>query len=122
MPQNAQSELVVVTRAKELCSLMFNEKTQVFPIANGVNYLGFHFYLTETGKVIRKVRSAAKNRFKRSLNVMKNEFIAVMVEYPEIRQRVCSYLGHLKHGHTYRLRQKVLREFVLVRDSEAREL
>ena len=95
--------------------LMFNEKTQIFPIANGVNYLGFHFYLTETGKVIRKVRKTTKNRFKRSLNGMKKDFAAGAVESSEIRQRVCSYLGHLKHGHTYHLRQKALRDFVLVR-------
>jgi len=95
--------------------LVFNEKTQIFPIANGVSYLGFHFYLTEAGKVIRKVSSAAKYRFKRSLNEMKKDFATGSVEYPEIRQRLCSYLGHLEHGHTYRLREKAIREFVLVR-------
>jgi retron-type reverse transcriptase len=103
--------------ALEDAKLVFNDKTQIFPISNGVNYLGFHFYLTETGKVIRKVRNIAKNRFKRSLNRMKKGYAAGTAEYPEIRQRLCSYLGHLKHRHTYRLRQKALREFVLVRDN-----
>lgn len=32
--------------------LAFNEKTQIHAIRQGVDYLGFHFYLTETGKVI----------------------------------------------------------------------
>ena len=103
--------------AFEDVGLTFNDKTQVFPVSNGVNYLGFHFYLTQSGKVIRKVRRGAKNRFKRSLSNMKKEYAAGMVEYPEIRQRVCSYLGHLKHGHTYHLRQKALGELVLVRGS-----
>ena len=30
--------------------LTFNEKTQIHAIRQGVDYLGFHFYLTETGK------------------------------------------------------------------------
>jgi hypothetical protein len=97
--------------------LEFNEKTQIFPISNGVNYLGFHFYLTKTGKVIRKVRKTAKNRFKHSLRAMEKDFAAGAVELSEIQQRLCSYLGHLKHGHTYYLRQKTLREFVLVREA-----
>ena len=29
-------------------------KTQIFPISQGVDFLGFHFYLTDTGKVIKK--------------------------------------------------------------------
>ena len=114
------TECLTVLRqfAAEDAGVAFNEKTQVFPIANGVNYLGFHFYLTGTGKVIRKVRSPAKNRFKRSLNDMKKDYATGAVEYPVIRQRVCSYLGHLKHGHTYRLRQSALQEFALVRGVE----
>ena len=97
--------------------LALNDKTQIFPIANGVKYLGFHFYLTESGKAIRKVSSTAKNRFKRNLNDMKKDYAVGKAEYSEIRQRVCSYLGHLKHGHTYRLRQKVMGEFVLVKSA-----
>lgn len=101
--------------AAEDAGLTFNEKTQIFPIANGVNYLGFHFYLATSGKVIRKVRNAAKNRFKRSLKGMKKDFAAGSAEPAKIRQRLCSYLGHLRHGHTYRLRHKALGAFVLER-------
>ena len=31
--------------------LELNEKTQIFPIRNGIDFLGFHTYLTEEGKV-----------------------------------------------------------------------
>ena len=40
--------------------LEFNEKTQIFPLRNGVEYLGFHFYLTDSGKVIRSVKQQTK--------------------------------------------------------------
>jgi hypothetical protein len=33
-----------------------NEKTAIFPLSHGIDFLGFHHYLTQSGKVIRKVR------------------------------------------------------------------
>jgi len=94
--------------------LCFNEKTQIFPIKNGVNYLGFHFYLTDSGKVVRKVRPEAKKRFRKALQKMEEGYAAGIFSEQEISQRVSSYMGHLKHGHTYRLREKLLRsEYVL---------
>lgn len=36
--------------------LELNEKTQIYPLKNGVNFLGMHLYLTDTGKVIRRLR------------------------------------------------------------------
>lgn len=42
--------------AKEKMKLEFNEKTEICPIKNGVEYLGFRFYLTDTGKVVQKLK------------------------------------------------------------------
>ncbi|MDR0221674.1 MAG: RNA-directed DNA polymerase, partial [Lachnospiraceae bacterium] len=42
--------------------LEMNEKTQIFPVKNGVEYLGWRFYLTESGKAVRKLRTANKRR------------------------------------------------------------
>ena len=42
-----------LAKMKELVEedgLEFNSKTQIFPISQGVDFLGFHFYLTDTGK------------------------------------------------------------------------
>ena len=36
--------------------LELNEKTQIFPLRHGMDFLGFHTYLTDSGKVIRKLR------------------------------------------------------------------
>ena len=34
--------------------LRMNKKTNIFPLRNGIDFLGFHTYLTESGKIIRK--------------------------------------------------------------------
>lgn len=39
--------------------LRLNKKTQISPLKNGIDFLGFHTYLTSTGKVVRKVRAGA---------------------------------------------------------------
>ena len=57
--------------AKDRLDIEFNEKTQIHHIKQGIDYLGFHFYLTDTGKVIRRLRQSCKRRFKRKLKKFK---------------------------------------------------
>jgi len=103
--------------AQEL-KLTFNEKTQLFPLSQGVDYVGWHFYLTETGKVIRRLRTSNKRRFKRRMKAFAQKYRDGEMELEQIRQSLASYAGHLKHGHTYRLKRRVYSKLVLVRPSE----
>ena len=96
--------------------LEFNQKTQIFPIKNGADYLGFHFYLTDTGKVIRKVRQQTKYKYKRKLKHMQQKYAAGEMQLEDIKQVLSSYQAHLSYGHTYKLRKKTLSKFVLRRN------
>lgn len=103
-----------ITRvAEEELKIEFNEKTQIFPISQGVDYLGWHFYLTETGKVIRRLRTSNKRRFKRRLKAFKHQYAEGEADLETIQRSLVSYCGHLCHGHTYKLRCKVFGDFVL---------
>lgn len=95
--------------------LEFNQKTQIFPIAQGADFLGWHFYLTDTGKVIRKLRTSNKKRFKRRLKAFRKQYAEGTKTLGEITQSLNSYQGHLKHGHTWKLRKHVYKNFVLSR-------
>ena len=99
-------------KAKEL-HLEFNQKTQIVPISEGVDFLGFRFYLTDTGKVIRRLRTSNKRRWKRRLKKFKEEYRVGNRSLEEITRSVASYRGHLAHGHTWKLRKKVMGAFVL---------
>ena len=101
--------------AEERLKLEFNEKTQIFPVSQGVDYLGWHFYLTDSGKVILRLRTANKRRVKRRLRAFKERYREGELEYDEIRRSLMSYLGHLEHGHTWKLQSKLLGGFVLTR-------
>ena len=100
--------------AKEL-KVEFNEKTQIFPICEGVDFLGFRFYLTDSGKVIRRLRTSNKKRWKRRLKKYQKDYCAGEKTCEEIKRSIVSYRGHLSHGHTYRLRNKVMSSFVLTK-------
>lgn len=101
----------------EKLRLSFNAKTQIFPLKNGAEYLGWRFYLSDTGKVIKRLRTSAKKRFKRKLKQMAQEYGGGKIELSDIQRSLASYRGHLKHGHTYKLRKAVYADFVLKRQS-----
>ena len=103
--------------AREL-KLEFNQKTQLFPISQGVDYVGWRFYLTDTGKVIRRLRSSNKRRFKSRLKRFQWEYAGRRTDWEAIKRNLASYRGHLKHGHTWKLSKAVFGKFVLVRGSD----
>lgn len=93
--------------------LSLNEKTEIFPLKNGVDYLGWHFYMTGTGKVIRKVKQSTKYKYKRKLKYFQKAYSRNEMELAEIKQVLSSYHAHLSYGHTNKLERKVLKGFVL---------
>ena len=109
---------VMCEYAETELNLSFNEKTKIFPIKNGVDYLGWHFYMTDTGKVIRKVKQSTKVKYKRKLRYFQKAYAEGRTDLDEIKQVLSSYRSHLSFGHTYKLQKKVLGEFVLRRGNK----
>lgn len=96
--------------------LEFNKKTQIFPLAHGVDYLGFRFFLSDTGKVIRMLRTSNKKRFKRRIKAFVKKYATGEIGLDQIYRSLQSYLGHLKHGHTFKLRQHIYNRLRLKRN------
>lgn len=101
--------------AQDRLKLEFNEKTQIFPVSEGVDYLGWRFYLTDTGKVIRRLRTSNKRRFKRRLKAFQEKYRSGEMDYDAIKRSLASYNGHLSHGHTWKLKTKIYGSFVLTK-------
>lgn len=109
---------------RKLCTelkLELNEKTHIFPLSQGVDYLGFHFYLTDTGKVVRRLRSSNKRRYKRKLKAFRHLYAKGGIELDAIDRSLASLWGHLGHGHTWKMQKRTLSHFVLTRSSEVHE-
>lgn len=99
----------------------FNEKTQIFPMSQGVDFLGWHLYLTDTGKVIKRFRASNKKRFKRRMKLYQKKYTAREMTFEEITRSVVSYNGHLKHDNTWRLRKHIYSNLVFTKGNGENE-
>ena len=98
--------------------LTLNDKTQIFPMAHGVDYLGWHFYLTGTGKVVKRLRTQNKKKLKRRMKGLQKGYAEGRLEGEDIKRSMAATHGHLIHGHTYKLRKKLYNKTVFVRNTE----
>lgn len=96
--------------------LRLNRKTQLFPVKNGVDFLGFHSYLTGTGRVIREVRHASAKRMKRKARVFVEKYRRGEISLAEIERSLYSWLGHAEQGDTYGLRCAILENLILTKE------
>ena len=101
--------------------LSFNAKTQSFPVKNGVDFLGFNFRLSNTGKVVRRLRPQVKRKFRRRLKECMKFYASGLISATDALATVNSYNAHLKQGHTGRLRCLAFSGFVLRRRTPVRE-
>jgi len=105
--KEAQDALVKMRDYLTGLKLKLNEKTNIFPLSQGIDFLGFHTYLTPTGRVIRKVRRKSKINMRRKIKKFKKLFIAGKMTLEEIHFSFTSWLAHIAHGNTHRLAQKM---------------
>jgi hypothetical protein len=83
--------------------LELNEKTQIFPLSHGIDFLGFHTYLTKKGKVVRIIRCKSKMNMKRKINKFRKLVSAGEMKYEDVIHSYTSWKAHAKHGNTHRL-------------------
>ena len=98
---------------QEDLGMEFNAKTQIFPLKNGVGYLGWHFYLSGTGKVVRRLRPSARVRFRRRLQYLRRGYEKRLVSLQAISLSMAAMCAHLAHGHAHGLAERALASFIL---------
>lgn len=87
--------------------LELNEKTNIFPLRHGVDFLGFHTYITESGQIIRKLRHSSVKRMKAKIRGWKKDYPAGKVTKKEILDSWTAWDAHAAHGNTYTLRREI---------------
>lgn len=86
--------------------LELNEKTQIFPLKNGLDFLGFHTYITDTGKVIRKLRRNSIKRQKSKIKYWKEAYPKGEITKEKVIEEFTAWDAHAAHGDTLDLRRK----------------
>jgi len=87
--------------------LELNEKTNIFPLQNGIDFCGFHTYLTHTGRVVRKLRYSSIKRRKRRIRKWEKEYAAGEITREKIMESYGSWEAHAAHGDTRQLRKEM---------------
>lgn len=96
--------------------LRLNDKTGVWPISQGIDFLGYRIWPTH-----RLVRKSSIKRMKRKLKAFQRKFRGGRISLDKINATIQSWLGHVSHANSYNLRRKLLENFVLTRGKDADE-
>lgn len=80
--------------------LELNDKTQIYAARQGVVFLKWHFYLTPTGKVIRRMSDRSINRERRKLRKLAVKYKAGERELKSIAEGYQSWRAHALRGNT----------------------
>lgn len=87
-------------------ALSLNQKTSVFPVQQGIDFLGYRIWATH-----RLLRKSSIKRIKRGLRKLQRDYTEGKVSEAKLRAVVASWVGHSKHANTYRIRRKVLESY-----------
>ena len=95
--------LKVITEYLVTLDLTLNGKTQIFPFKNGVSYLGFHTYVTERGKVIRKLKNQNKRNAQKKYIRMAKLAAEGKISKERFYVSYNAWKNHISHGNCYSL-------------------
>ncbi|MBW4478686.1 MAG: RNA-directed DNA polymerase [Tolypothrix brevis GSE-NOS-MK-07-07A] len=85
-------------------------KTQLFETKHGANFLGFRVLPNFIG-----VRCENLRRGRRRLRLMQKDYAQGKITLEKVSQRIQSWVAHLKHGDTWRLREQIFASLVFTR-------
>ena len=99
--------LEVIKEFLNTLDLELNNKTQIFPLKNGIDYLGFHTYIISNGKVIRKLRNKNKRNAQRKYLRMAKLVRSDELSLDKFDTSFKSWENHISHGNCYELSKKI---------------
>lgn len=90
--------------------LELNQKTVIFPLKNGIDFIGFHTYLTETGAVVQKLRRDSVQRIRARVKEWRKAYPKGEITKEKIIERFTAWDAWAAHGDTYSLRLKYAKQ------------
>lgn len=87
------------------------KKTKIVTMRQGINFLGFHFYVTETGKVVQKLLPKSKKNIRRKMKKMKKLLDEGKCTFKACRESYNGWRAHAQRGDTYYLLREMDERF-----------
>jgi hypothetical protein len=95
--------LVQITEYLGKLELTLNSKTEIVPISKGIRFLGFHTYLTDDGKVIRKLTGDNKRQIRKHLRKYYKLVQDGRMTREKFDEIYYSWRNHASHGNCFKL-------------------
>ena len=102
-----QRVLTEIEKSAAELGLKLNSKTQIFPLKNGVTYLGYRYHVTETGKIVKTLKKATKRRFRWRARLLKKGYLDGCIDEERVKSSMSAIHGHLKHGTNYKFEREI---------------
>lgn len=91
--------LNAITEFVHTLNLELNGKTQIIPFKNGIKFCGFHTYLTEDGKPIRKLKNESKRAAKKKFVKMAKLVIKGKLDKDKFCESYNAWKNHISYGN-----------------------
>lgn len=102
---------LAISEYVQTLELSLNGKTQIFPLKNGVNYLGFHTYVTDNGKVIRRLKNSNKRNAQRKYLKMAKLVANGRLSSKKFKDSFTAWKNHISHGNCRNIINKFNKKF-----------
>lgn len=90
-----------------LCFELNEKRTRVYPISEGIEFLGFRFQLTETGKVLMLLKSDNVKRQRRKLKRLVTKSKRGEIPKEKVDESYMAWRNHASKGNTHNLLLKM---------------
>jgi len=99
-----------IERLAGLRLTLHENQAQVYPVAEGIPFLGFRVYPTH--RRLKRIKGIA---FQRRFQALLARYAAGEMEQEQVEASVLGWVEHARHGDTYGLRRAILSRHVLPR-------
>lgn len=97
----------VKEQLKKIKFTLNEKKTRVYPLKEGIEFLGFHFYLTETGKVLMLIKSENVKRERKKLLRLVEKSKRGDMPKEKVDESYASWRTHAAKGNTQMLLRRM---------------
>lgn len=98
-------------RIKAICQRLHIKlnlrKTQIVKLSHGFKYLKSRIYLTETGKIIRKLPRKSITTERQKLKALKVKLAEGKIDFPHIAMQFQSWMSYASKFHSWHTRQNM---------------
>ena len=84
-----------------------DKKTRIYSIRDGIDFLGFTFRITDTGKILMQIRSENVKRQRRKLKRLVKRSKSGMIPREKVDESYAAWRNHADKGNSWKLLQRM---------------